>query len=193
MSKYKYYLKKPKRQIAKDILVGIAIGGVITIAATSPYFIINVMRAIWKENNLRHKRKDIYNTFYRLRKQGFLHMEETNNQLYISLTEKGLAKAGWYQINDLSIKKPKKWDTYWRIIIFDIKDKHRVKREALRGFLKRLGMVQLQKSVWAYPYDCRDEIDLLRDFFGLQIDELRLVVARDIGDDAFLRNHFQLK
>lgn len=194
MSKYKYYLKKPKREITKDILVGVATAGVVAVAATSPFFIINVLRVLWKEKDRsRYKRKDIYNTFYRLRKQGFLNMEEDRHgQLYISLTDKGRAKAIWYQINNLSIKVPKKWDTYWRVIIFDIKDKHRVKREALRGLLKRLGLVQLQKSVWIYPYDCRDEIDLLRDFFGLDAQELRLITARDIGDDAFLKNHFQL-
>ena len=193
MSKYKYYLKKPKIEITKDVLIGIATAGVIAVAATSPYFIVNVLRAFWKEDNPRYKRKNIYNTFYRLRKQGYLHMEEKNSQLYISLTEQGRAKASWYQINDLSIEKPRKWDTYWRLIIFDIKDKHRVKREALRGLLKRLGVKQLQKSAWVYPYNCRDEINLLRDFFGLEADELRLVVAHDIGDDEFLKKYFQLQ
>jgi len=92
----------------------------------------------------------------------------------------------------LQIKKPKHWDHKWWIVIFDIAHTNRIKREALRGLLKRLDFYQLQKSVWVCPYDCRDEVEVLKDFFGLTDKEIRLIVASDIGADSFLRNIFKV-
>lgn len=190
MSKYKYYLKKPKGIIAKDILIWAATAGVIAIAATSPFFIVNLLRA-FKQGN-QYKRDHVRNTFNRLRKQGCLTVTYKNKQMYISLTEKGRKEAGIYQINHLAIKKPKRWDKKWRVIIFDIPHEQRVKREALRGLLKRLKCYQLQKSVWAHPFDCKDEIDLLRDFFGFTQHELRLMVVENIGDEKIIQEAFNL-
>ncbi len=191
MTQYKYYFKKPKAEIAKDILTTLATAGAITVvASSSPFFIINVLRALKREK--RYHRKSAYSTFYRLKKEGCFRMKKKNRQIYISLTEKGRKKAGRFQINHLAIKKPKRWDDKWRIILFDVEEKHRSKREALRGFLKRLNLYQIQKSVWIHPYDCRDEINLLRDFFGLLHRELRLIVSNDIGHDKEIRAYFNL-
>lgn len=191
MSKYKYVLKKPKGAIARDILLGIAAAGILMVAATSPFFIVNLLRA-FKRGNL-YKRDQVRNTFNRLRKQGCITMRKEGKQLYISLTEKGRWEAGLYQINHLKIKKPKRWSKKWYVVIFDIPHDQRVKREALRGFFKRLGLSQLQKSVWVYPYDCKDEIYLLRDFFGFTQREIRLMTIENIGDDKILRETFHLQ
>lgn len=190
MSRAKYYFKKPKSAIAADILIWLATAGVIAVAATSPFFIVNVLKGFKKGS--RYPKKAVFNAFYRLRMAGHLVMHTENNQLYIELTEEGRKKAGWLQINHLEVKKPKKWDNKWRVVVFDVAESHRTKREALRGFFKRLGFCQLQKSVLAHPYDCRDEVNLLREFFGLEERELKLIVAEDIGDDSFTREYFNL-
>lgn len=190
MTQYKYYFKKPKDQIAKDILIALAASGVIAVAATSPFFFINLLRALKREKRYQHR--NAYSAFYRLKKEGCLYIKKRNHQMYVSLTEKGRKKAGRFQINHLAIKKPKHWDSKWRIIFFDVEEKHRSKREALRGFLKQLNLHQIQKSVWIHPYDCRDETNLLRDFFGLSHKELRLIVSDDIGDDKEIRAYFNL-
>lgn len=190
MTQYKYYFKKPKDQIAKDILIALAASGVIAVAATSPFFFVNLLRALKRKKS--YQRGSAYSAFYRLKKEGCFHIKKKNHQVYISLTEKGRRKAGRFQINHLTIKKPKRWDNRWRIILFDVEEKHRSKREALRGFLKRFNLYQIQKSVWIHPFDCRDEINLLRDFFGLSYRELRLIVSDDIGDDEEIRKYFNL-
>lgn len=46
MIKYKYYFKKPKSEIVKDILSWLAIAGAVYIAASSPYFTIRLLRDI---------------------------------------------------------------------------------------------------------------------------------------------------
>jgi len=190
MNRYKYYAKKPKSEITKDILTWIAVAGLVTIAATSPYFGTNLVRAFQKRK--RYGKKKVYDTFSRLRRAGYLKVEKHNHQIYISLTEEGRKKAGRFQVNNLQIKKPRRWDGFWRIIIFDIIQPQRIKREALRGFLRRLELYPLQKSVWVHPHNCKDEIKLLRDFFGLSENELRMIVAKDIGNDREIRKHFNL-
>ncbi len=113
-----------------------------------------------------------------------------NNQIYISLTKEGRKKAGRFQIDSLEITKPKKWDKKWRIVVFDIAEMKKIQREAFRGKLKQLGFVPLQKSVWVCPYDCQNEIKLLKDFFGLSLGEMRLIVADDIGEDFSFKKLF---
>ncbi len=96
------------------------------------------------------------------------------------------------QIDELKIKKTKKWDGKWRIIIFDIAQLKNLYRNIFRGKLKELGFYPLQKSVWVCPYNCKDEIDLLRVFFELNEKEVRLITADDIENDGFLRKVFNV-
>ncbi len=189
MIKYKYYFKKPRSEIIKDILKWLAVAGMVYIAASSPYFTLNLIKA-FKKGKLFQKKK-VYNAFYRLRKEGCIEVKKKKHQIYIALTEKGKRKAGWLQINDLKIKRPKKWDGKYRLVIFDIAQIKKVYREAFRGKLKELGFFPLQKSVWIIPFDCRDETELLKEFFGLSDRELRLIIAENIGNDGFLRKIFR--
>ena len=188
--KYKYYFRKPKSEIVKDVLNACLMSSLIMIAATSPYFLVNLLKAYpkWK----RFSRKKVYNTFYKLRRRGLIKMEKKNQQIYISLTKEGRKKAGIYQIDSLKIEKPKKWDKKWRVLIFDVAQLKRMYREALRGKLKNLGFYQLQKSVWVHPYDCSSEIELLKDFFSFSDKEMRLLIVENVGNDKELKKFFTL-
>lgn len=188
MSKYKYYFKKPKGEIVKDILYGLMVGGMVVIAATSPYFAVNVVRAFQKRKQ--YKKRSFMNAFYRLKKQGLLEISQKNHQIYISLTDEGRKKAGMLQVNHLKIKRAKTWDKKWRVVIFDISELTRIKRDGFRGFLKMLGFYPFQQSVWVQPYDCKDEVELLRDFFGLTKREVNLLVVEHLEDDIVLRKKF---
>ena len=171
MSKFKKYFSGPKSEVAREILELLIMGGAIAIAATSPYFIINIVKGLAKLK--KYPNKKVYNAFYNLRKQGLINFYDKNNQIYISLTEKGKQKAGWMQIDNLKIKKPKKWDGKWRLVMFDISNLKRIYREALRGKLKELGFCLFQKSIWITPYNCAKEIKILKEFFGLKDAEFR--------------------
>jgi len=190
INKYKYYFKKPRSEIVKDILYWLFVAGAIAFAATSPFFLTNLLKSFRKFR--KYPKKKISDVFYYLRKKGLIEIEERNHQIYIRLTEEGKKKAGWLQIDSLEIKRPKKWDRKWRIVVFDISQLKKLHREAFRGKLKELGFYKLQKSVWVYPFDCSAEIELLRNFFGLSEKELRLIVAENIGDDRELRKFFNL-
>ena len=176
-------------------MTGLLSVGAIYIAASSPYFALKlpeiISRYLRKKDYLKAKKAPFNNAFYYLKGKGYLDIQKDGKQIYISLTKNGRKRADKYLIDDLEIKKPKKWDGKWRVIIFDIPDKTRIKREAFRGKLKELNFYQLQKSVWIYPYNCEKEIKLLREFFGLTSKELRLITAFNIEGDSFLRKYFK--
>lgn len=188
--KYKYYLAKPKSEIVKDLLSLLIVSGAIIIAANSPYFLQNVIRRYekWKK----YPKHRISDAFYRLKRKGLIDVKTVNRQIYISLTNEGRKKAGIFQIDQLKITRPKLWDGKWRILIFDISQKKKFSREALRGKLKELKFVMIQKSVWVHPFECRAEVELLQDFFGLTKNEMRLIISGNIGDDGDLRQKFDL-
>jgi DNA-binding transcriptional regulator PaaX len=188
--KYKYYFKKPRAEITKDIFSWLMLAGAISIAATSPFFITNLLKSSkrWRK----YSKRKIWDGFYNLRRQGLIEFQKNNHQIYITLTEKGKVKAGWLQIDSLEIKKPKRWDKKWRIVIFDISQLKKLYRESFRGKLKELDFYPLQKSVWIHPFNCQAEIGLLKDFFGLSERELRLIVAESIGNDKEVRKFFKV-
>lgn len=181
---------------SKMILKGIFLGGAIAIAATSPNFVQKALPKILKQASFEWKKyknkKKFLNSFNYLRSSGLINMEYRGNQLYVSLTEEGKKKVKKYWIDDLKITKPEKWDGKWRIMIFDVKDKQKIKREGLRGKIKELGLYQLQKSVWVCPYNFDKEAGILRDFFGFDYEEMKLIVASEIEGDGAIRQYFKL-
>jgi len=66
-----------------------------------------------------------------------------------------LTKQGEKRLKEIfpSYQKPAKWDKKWYLVIFDIPEQLRYKRNILREKLKQLGFGQLQQSVWVSPYN----------------------------------------
>jgi DNA-binding PadR family transcriptional regulator len=194
MSKYKYYFKKPTSEITKDIFKCLATPIVAYYTEASRFAIFDLIKAFKKEKEWKkYNNKAIYNKFHYLKKKRLINIERKNHQIYISLTKEGKKKAGWMQIDDLKIKRPKKWDGKWRAVIFDIAQLRKTERDIFRGKLKELGFHSLQKSVWICPYNCKDEINLMRDFLGLSKKEVRLLVVEDMEDNGYLQNIFKLQ
>lgn len=182
---------KTGREFTENIIMGIFFAGAPIIA---PYFaatmLPEIIKLIIKNKN---EKKKFCSTFSRLKKQGLIKIINRNGQIYISLTKEGKNKAGKYQIDNLAIKRPRKWDGKWRILIFDIEERHRERREALRGKLKQLSLFKLQDSVWVHPFDFQKENELLRSFFGLTKEEMQIIIADKIENDKKIRQFFKLK
>jgi len=180
--KLKYY--------SKEILKYLLLAGAIYIAASSPYFTFSLMRNILRGKQY-NKRKSIA-AFTYLKRRGLIEIKKENHDLLIRLTKEGRKRAGKYQIDDLEIARPKKWDKKWRLVIFDIPHRHKAKRNAFRRKLKELGFYPLQKSVWVQAFECKEEIELLREFFGLNKREIQVLLVEKIENDLFLKKFFNL-
>ncbi|MBI2020968.1 CRISPR-associated endonuclease Cas2 [Candidatus Giovannonibacteria bacterium] len=103
----------------------------------------------------------------------------------------GKKRALVYSLDQLELKKERVWDKKWRIVIFDIPEKKKRGREALRLKLKELGFKELQKSIFAFPYKCKDEIDFVVEVFELR-QYVRFIETSNLFHDADLRLHFNL-
>ena len=137
----------------------------------------------------RKRQKEIINRAReRLLKQGLL---ERNSEGFLRITKKGEAALRKIEISEgiYKIKKPKRWDKKWRVMIFDIREERRATRAKIRFTLSRVGFKWLQDSVWVYPYDCEDFIALLKADFKIGKDLLYLIVE-EMGGDYNLKKHF---
>ena len=110
---------------------------------------------------------------------------------FIRLTKKGQKELLKYQLREKVIKKPKKWDKKWRVVIFDIKEQSRNLRGGLRKELVSLGFVKLQNSVWVYPYECAGVIAMIKTYFEIEKDVLFMTVE-EIENDKWLKKEFNL-
>lgn len=104
-----------------------------------------------------------------------------------------LTKVGWWRTRKLlksfGIEKPKKWDGKWRMVIFDIPDYKKDTADVFRKALKRLGLANLQKSIWIHPYECRDQVYYLTGNMFIK-PYVRYVVAEEVTGEKDLRKRF---
>lgn len=181
-----------RKYYAKQILQYILLGGAVLIAASSPSFSWALMRRLFRDKKRVFDKKKIQNSFWYLKKQGFIEMKRDGHDVRIALTKQGKEKAGKYQIDDLEIAHPKQWDGKWRVIIFDIPTRSNVVRNVFRRKLKEFGFYNLQKSIWVFPFPCKEEIGLLRDFLGATKRQIQVLEVSKMEEDEFLRRAFNL-
>lgn len=106
--------------------------------------------------------------FYRLKRSGFIKTYFKEKEKYIGLTKKGLKIAKKYLIDQIEIQIPLNWDHKWHLVIFDIPDDKRSARDILRQKLERIGFLQLQESVYVFPFDCNKEIEILKNLYYIE-------------------------
>ena len=83
----------------------------------------------------------------------------------IVITEKGKEKLLRYDIDEMQLRA--KTDGKWRLIIYDIAEFRKKERDLFRLMLKRLKLYQLQRSVYLTPFPCENEIEYIRQYFGI--------------------------
>lgn len=83
----------------------------------------------------------------------------------------------------------RKWDGKWRMVIFDIPEISRSKRDGLRRKLKELGFAQWQKSVYITPFDVAQD---LAEYLGnINLSEYAIALEAKkifIGDEKEMAN-----
>jgi len=121
-------------------------------------------------------------------------VEEKQNKdgtITLILSEKGKRKALTYNIDEMQIKTPERWDGKWRIVLFDIPEIIKGSREIMRFYLKNLEFYEFQKSVFVHPFDCQNEIEYIVENFQLR-KFVRFIIADSIDNELHLKKHFKL-
>lgn len=141
----------------------------------------------------REDRHRYYKMLYRLKRKELIifdHEEGLKAGQLPKLTEKGKEKAQQYAVQELQPLQPKNWDRKWRLIIFDVPEKKKKAREFMRKELKRMNFCQLQKSVFIYPFQCKDEIEFIRLVSGLSKYELCYLRVDNFDFSPKILDHF---
>jgi len=142
----------------------------------------------WKKIDERELREEVN----RLHKSKLVKKEyKSDGSCSLSITEKGKIKILSYKFSEMEIRSDH-WDGKWRMVVFDVPEKIRRGRNALRWKLKLLGFYELQKSVFVLPYECKDEIDFIVEFFGLR-KYVHYGILESIDNDIHLKQVFNLK
>ena len=142
----------------------------------------------WKEIK-RRRLKEIVKEFYNDRLVSF--KENKEGLAEIVLTKDGEKKALIFKIDEIEIKKPAKWDGEWRVVIFDIPERFKKAREALRNKLMDLGFIKLQESVFVFPYECEDEINFIIEVFLIR-PFVRLMRVKSFTNEEQVKIKFEL-
>lgn len=127
-----------------------------------------------------------------LKRQKFIAIKENkDNTVTVKITKNGMIRALTYKLDSMNLNKPKRWDRKWRAVIFDIPDKYKKVRDIFRMRLRQLSLYPLQESIYVSPYPCFNEIEFLRELYGIPFTVKYLLVEK-IEDDRELRQHFEL-
>lgn len=134
-------------------------------------------------------KKKYRRTVHDLEKRGILEISRKHGDTFIRLTQKGELQA---LLKFARLDNVKAWDGKWRLIIFDIPEQARDKRNQLRALLKKEGFVKLQASVFisARPLN-RAAVEYLKK--TRLIGYIRILRVDEIDDDKDLRAHFKIK
>ena len=179
-----------KRDTKQKVLLLLSAGVALSMARTPRnYFkILKNMPKEW-EKIKRNRLYRVVKEFYQERLVSF--KENKEGFAEIVLTKEGENKALRFKIDEMEIKKPAKWDGQWRIVIFDIPDRFKKAREALRNKLKDLGFIKLQESVFVFPYECEDEINFIMEVFLIR-PFVRFMRVRSFTNEEQIRVNFGL-
>ncbi|MBI2023201.1 CRISPR-associated endonuclease Cas2 [Candidatus Giovannonibacteria bacterium] len=175
---------------SQKILLLLLAGASLTLAY-SPKKKLRVLKDLPKEWE-KINRRILYNCIRNLYENRLLDIKNNKDgTVTIILTSNGKNKALTYDLENIRIKKMENWDKKWRIILFDIPEKHKKARDAIAKLLKNMGCYKFQKSVFVHPFECRDEVDFVIEFFSLR-PYVRYIVADTIDNELHLKQYFDL-
>lgn len=181
----------------QTLLTLLLASGTLAVAATAP----NVLGAIGRIGKRRvyfHK-KNFQREIGYLKKEKYVRAKRIRDPddqdieiTEIALTELGTKRAVMRALGELKMIKPQKWDRIWRVVIFDVPNRHKAARDGLRHRLKTLGFYRLQESIFVYPYPCDEELRFLASLYNIG-DYIRIIEAGAIVRDDDLKEYFELK
>jgi len=177
-------------ELTKEILKGLAVGGLIVASFALPnlpqvFSFFGIKNA---KDRFRTKR-----AIESLKKQKLINLYEKGEELIMEITERGEKRVLKYKIDEIKIIRPKKWDGFWRVIMFDIPESYKRARDALSGKLKEMELYPLQKSVFVCPFECKDEIDFIGEFFNVgKFVHYFITKEMDAKDEEYLKRYYNI-
>jgi len=182
-----------KEMVLGALGVSILLAGTFLVTPNFPIIYSSILSLIKELRKKEPSNRQVKRVLKELEKKEIISLEKRGEEVVVRL-------KGWlspqvlkYSLKGiLEYKKRKKtWKGKWFLVIFDVPEKQRNKRNYLRGFLRYIGFYPYQQSVYIYPYECKEEIALVKKMVegGRYIS---YVIADSIENEADVKRHFQL-
>lgn len=152
-------------EIARDILRLIGAGAVMGAVVAAP----NVAQLLdMFDPKGRAQRNKIWKAIKYLESQERIRIAEEKGERTLVLTRQGQVALDELSIEELRVQPPRTWDRKWRIVMFDIPMYKSRNRIPFRAKIQDLGFEMYQKSVWVYPYECRQEVLMVAEHYEVR-------------------------
>jgi len=167
----------------------IAATGIIAAVAVAPGLGV-AFKKFGVAKRLRHT-SYVSNILFRLKQKGFVAFEGKGKYRRVRITPAGRTYLEKQRNQLITRPKKRRWDGHWRVVMFDIPELQRSRRDALRRELAEAGFKKLQGSVWVSPDECEEYIKLLKSdrHIGKNLIYLK---TKDIEYGSTLRKHFKI-
>ena len=174
--------------MAKDILKGLALGGLIVSSFALPNLpqIFHLFGVDGSKDRFKVRR-----SINKLQKKKLVVIYEKDGMDVVEITKEGEKKILKYKLEEIKILRPKKWDGDWRLIILDIPENFTNASNAHSTKHSDMEIYPLQKSVFVCPFSCRDEIDFIGEFFNVR-KYIYYIEADKVEKDNALRDFYNI-
>lgn len=140
----------------------------------------------WNKYNLWRLRQMIK----RMYDSKYVEIKEENGTPVVKISDKGKGKLLTYDIETMQLDDSK-WDGKWRLVIYDVQAGKKTNSEMFRRTLNKLNLLKLQKSVYLTPFKCEDEIEFLRQFYGIG-DEVLILKVGSLENELAYKDYYGL-
>ncbi len=184
-------MKDSTKLSLKELLYFLHVGAGVAFALSSPIGVSGLYRGLSTYYKREGFERKLYERLHYLRRKELVRRVQVGDEVKIILTDEGNRRVLRANVRSLSISLQKPWDRKWRLVFFDIPERKRVGRDALRNKLRELGFLMINHSVWVHPYPCEKEVDFVAAFFGMQ-QYVHLATTESLTNDRVLRKKFNI-
>ena len=145
-----------------------------------------------RDTKWRDQQRKITKTFYYLKSKKYIELIPKGDDFIMKITKKGRKKIKEIQFANLQVTPSDKWNGHWWLVLADVPSKtYRQLADQFREKLKAMKFYSLQRTVWVFPFDPRDEVDGVAARYGIDHFVTTMeVVTLEEDDEKVLRGHF---
>jgi DNA-binding transcriptional regulator PaaX len=127
----------------------------------------------------------IRRTLKKLEKSGEIILRTLDGKDFAQLTPEGRQKLRSLTLSADTNVMSMAWDGKWRMVILDVPESDKEKRNALRYILKKAGFVCLKNSVWISPHPFEHMLENMKKDLDLS-NEIMVIVTDSLDPETEL-------
>jgi len=188
----KYRPNELKQYVLAALGIGAILGGSVLFTPNFPIILGSILGIIDEIKGIKIPKKKVQRVLKQLEKKQLIQIERKGNEVFVTVKKKDDVSILKYSLREiLNLKKKKDWKKRWFMVVFDVPEKERNKRDYLRRFLKEIGFYPYNQSVYVFPYECEKEIGLIKKIVegGKYIS---YIIAEKLEHENQLKIHFRL-